>query len=122
MNNLKTYLPRIYKNILEFDNLMEVENELFNKLNLETNKVKNNQYILTADLDGIIMYEKMLGIIANPAIEDIEFRRNRIINRISMTFPFTFPFLKKKLDEIIGVGKWEAYMDYANILIHRNRG
>ena len=118
MNNLKTYLPRIYKNILEFDNLMEVENELFNKLNLETNKVKNNQYILTADLDGIIMYEKMLGIIANPAIEDIEFRRNRIINRISMTFPFTFSFLKKKLDEIIGIGKWEAYMDYANYTLY----
>ena len=118
MNNLKIYLPRIYKNILEFDNLMEIENELFNKLNLETNKVKNNQYILTADLDGIIMYEKMLGIIANPATEDIEFRRNRIINRISMTLPFTFRFLKKKLDEIIGVGKWEAYMDYANYTLY----
>jgi hypothetical protein len=118
MNNLKTYLPRIYKNILEFDNLMEVENELFNKLNLETNKVKNNQYILTADLDGIIMYEKMLGIIANPAIEDIEFRRNRIINRISMTLPFTFRFLKQRLDEIIGKDRWKAYLDFDNYTLY----
>jgi len=35
-----------------------------------------------------------------------------------MTPPFTFPFLKKRLDEIIGVGKWEAYMDYANYTLY----
>lgn len=118
MNNLKIYLPRIYKNILEFDKLIETENELFNSINSETNKVKNNQYILTADLDGIIMYEKMLGIIANPAIEDIEFRRNRIINRLSMTPPFTMRFLKSKLDEIIGKDGWTAYLDFDNYTLY----
>jgi len=118
MNNLKTYLPRIYKNILEFDKLIETENELFNSINSETNKVKDNQYVLTADLDGIIMYEQMLEIIANPAIEDIEFRKNRIINRLSMTLPFTFRFLKQRLDEIIGKDRWKAYLDFDNYTLY----
>ena len=118
MNDLKIYLPRIYKNILEFDKLIETENELFDSINSETNKVKNNQYVLTADLDGIIMYEKMLGITANPAIEDIEFRKNRIINRLSMTVPFTMRFLKNRLDEIIGKDKWTAYLDFDNYTLY----
>jgi len=118
MSNLKNYLPNIYKDVLETDELTSTEDLLFKDLSNETEKVRNNQFVLTSDIDGIEQYEKMLGIIANPAIEDIEFRRNRIINRISMTFPFTFPFLKKRLDEIIGVGKWEAYMDYANYTLY----
>lgn len=118
MNDLKIYLPRIYKNILEFDKLIETENELFSSINSETNKVKNNQYVLTADLDGIIMYEKILGITANPAIEDIEFRRNRIINRLSMTVPFTMRFLKNRLDEIIGKDRWTAYLDFDNYTLY----
>jgi hypothetical protein len=118
MNNLKIYLPKIYENILEFDNLMEAENELFNNLNLETNKVKNNQYVLTADLDGIKLYEQMLDIIANPAIEDIEFRRKRIINRLSMTPPFTMRSLYGMLDQIIGRDRWTAYLDFDNYTLY----
>jgi len=118
MNDLKIYLPRIYKNILEFDKLIETENELFNNINSETNKVKNNQYVSTADLDGIIMYEKILGITANPAIEDIEFRKNRIINRLSMTLPFTMRFLKSGLDKIIGKDRWTAYLDFDNYTLY----
>ena len=60
----------------------------------------------------------MLNIIPNPSTESIEFRVDRIINRLSMTPPFTFPFLKKKLNEIIGVGKWEAYIDYHNYTLY----
>lgn len=114
MSNLKNYLPNIYKDVLETDELTSTEDLLFQDLNSETEKVRNNQFVLTSDIDGIEQYEKMLNIIPNPSTESIQFRVDRIINRLSMTPPFTFPFLKKRLDEIIGVGKWEAYMDYAN--------
>lgn len=118
MSNLKNYLPNIYKDVLEMDELTETEDLLFQELHTETDKVKNNQFVLTSDVDGIEQYEKMLNIIPNPSTESIEFRVDRIINRLSMTPPFTFPFLKKKLDEIIGVGKWEAYIDYHNYTLY----
>mgnify|MGYP000891215703 FL=1 len=100
------------------DELTETEDLLFQELHTETDKVKNNQFVLTSDVDGIEQYEKMLNIIPNPSTESIEFRVDRIINRLSMTPPFTFPFLKKKLNEIIGVGKWEAYIDYHNYTLY----
>ena len=118
MSNLKNYLPGIYKDVLETVELTSTEDVLFQELQVETEKVKNNQFVLTSDVDGIEQYEKMLNIIPNPSTESIEFRVDRIINRLSMTPPFTFPFLKKKLDEIIGVGKWEAYLDYANYTLY----
>ena len=118
MSNLKNYLPNVYKNVLEMDELTSTEDLLFQGLNSETEKVRNNQFVLTSDIDGIEQYEKMLGIIANPSTESIQFRVDRIINRLSMTSPFTFPFLKKRFDEIIGVGKWKAYMDYANYTLY----
>ena len=118
MSNLKNYLPNIYKDVLETDELTGTEDLLFQDLNSETEKVRNNQFVLTSGVDGIEQYEKMLNIIPNPSTESIQFRVNRIINRLSMTPPFTFPFLKKKLDEIIGAGKWEAYIDYANYTLY----
>ncbi len=118
MSNLKNYLPNIYKDVLETDELTGTEDLLFQDLNSETEKVRNNQFVLTSDVDGIEQYEKMLNIIPNSSTESIQFRVNRIINRLSMTPPFTFSFLKKKLDEIIGAGKWEAYIDYANYTLY----
>ena len=118
MSNLKRYLPNIYKDVLEMGELTSTEDLLFHELQTETEKVKNNQFVLTSDITGIEQYEKMLNIIPNPSTESIEFRVDRIINRLAMTPPFTFPFLKKKLDEIIGIGRWEAYMDYANYILY----
>ncbi len=117
-NDIKQYLPHIYDGILEFEKLIASENSLFNTIDNETNKVKNNQYILTADIDGIIEYEKMLNIIPNPSTETVDFRRQRIVNRLSMLPPFTFRFLQQRLDEIIGVGKWEAKIDYNNYTLY----
>ena len=118
MSDIKQYLPNIYDAILEFEGLIASENALFNNLDVETEKVRNNQYALTADIDGIIAYEKMLNIIPKPATETIEFRRQRIINRLSMVPPFTFRFLKQRLDEIIGVDRYTVSIDYPNYTLY----
>ncbi len=118
MSDIKQYLPNIYDAILEFEGLIASENTLFDNLDTETEKVRDNQYALTADINGIIEYEKMLNIIPKPATETIEFRRQRIINRLSMVPPFTFRFLKQRLDEIIGVDRYTASIDYPNYTLY----
>ena len=48
----------------------------------------------------------MLHIIADPVNETLEFRRQRVLNRLSMSPPFTTIFLRQRLDEILGVGQY----------------
>lgn len=83
-----------------------------------TQEVVDNQYVLTASVRGIEAHEDSLGIKANPLTESLEFRRERIINRLSMMPPFTMRFLKRKLDDIIGVGKWTAHIDSDNYTLY----
>lgn len=71
-----------------------------------------NTFVLTSNEEGVIMFEKMLNIIAIPEVEDLEFRKHRIINRLSMKSLYTFRFLKQQLDTMIGEGKWTGYIDF----------
>lgn len=100
------------------EELISAEDVILDNAEIEKNNLQNNQFVLTANEYGIEQYENMLSIIPNPSTETLEFRRDRIINRLSMTPPFTFRFLKKKLDEIIGVGKWKAYIDFSNYTLY----
>lgn len=113
-----SYVPQIYKGFTEMEDLIAVEDNILDAAENEKKNLEDNQYVLTANEYGIEQYEDMLDIIPNPAVETLQFRRDRIINRLSMTPPFTFRFLKKKLDEIIGVGKWKAYIDFSTYTLY----
>ena len=113
-----SYVPQIYKGFTEMEDLIAVEDNILDAAENEKKNLEDNQYVLTANEYGIEQYEDVLDIIPNPAVETLQFRRNRIINRLSMTPPFTFRFLKKKLDEIIGVGKWKAYIDFSTYTLY----
>jgi hypothetical protein len=111
-------MPYVYKGILETDELIKTENSLFDEAEGILSSEKANQFILTTDLAGIERYEKMFNIIADPVVENLKFRQDRIINRWSTLPPFTMPFLRKKLDEIIGVNKYKTYIDYSNYTLY----
>ena len=113
-----SYVPQIYKGFTEMEDLIAVEDNILDAAENEKKNLEDNQYVLTANEYGIEQYEDMLDIIPNPAVETLQFRRDRIVNRLSMTPPFTFRFLKKKLDEIIGVGKWKAYIDFSTYTLY----
>lgn len=118
MNNLKVYLPKIYSSIEETNAILESEQINMEEAEVEIEKVKNSQYVTTADITGIQYFENLLGIKADPSTEDIEFRRARIINRLSTKPPFTFNYLRTKLDELIGVDKWTAEVDFPNYVLY----
>lgn len=108
---LSSFVPSVYKDIVEMDDIINSEENVMNVARQELYSAFANTFVLTADLSGVIMFEKMLGIVANTQSEDLEFRRQRIVNRLSMSPPFTFNFLNQKLDEIVGEGLWKAYVD-----------
>lgn len=106
--------PFVYDGVLEISALSETDDVLLDQALAKLERAQLNQFILTADEETISVYEKMFSILANPTTETLQFRRERILNRMSLQPPFTMRWLQNKLDEIIGVGKWNAYVDYAN--------
>ena len=118
MSDLKQYLPWLYKDIVEMDALMDTEDSLFSKLMDEYIRGRDNQYILTADEYGIRIFEDIINIVSDPSTETLDFRRQRLINRFRTQPPFTFRWLQGKLNEIIGVGKWNAWVDNENYTLY----
>ena len=118
MSDLKQYLPWLYKDIVEMNALMDTEDSLFSKLMDEYIRGRNNQYILTADEQGIRIFEDIINIVPDPSTETLDFRRQRLINRFRTQPPFTFRWLQGKLNEIIGVGKWNAWVDNENYTLY----
>ena len=118
MSDLKQYLPWLYKDVVEMDALMDTEDSLFSKLMDEYIRGRDNQYILTADEYGIRIFEDIINIVPDPSTETLDFRRQRLINRFRTQPPFTFRWLQGKLDEIIGVGKWNAWVDNENYTLY----
>lgn len=106
--------PSVYNGVLEISVLSETDDVLLDHALAKLERAQLNQFILTADEETISVYEKMFSILANPTTETLQFRRERVLNRMSLQPPFTMRWLQNKLDEIIGVGKWDAYVDYAN--------
>ena len=106
--------PSVYDGVLEISVLSETDDVLLDQALAKLERTQLNQFILTADEETISVYEKMFSILANPTTETLQFRRERVLNRMSLQPPFTMRWLQNKLDGIIGVGKWNAYVDYAN--------
>lgn len=100
------------------DAIIDAEQKQLSSAQTEASQAFANTFVLTANYEGIEMFEMMLGIIADPTTESIEFRKQRVLNRIALAPPFTFRFLKKKLDDIIGKDVWNAYVDFDNYTLY----
>ena len=115
---LGSFVPHVYKDVTEMDAIIEAEQEQMSHAQTEVSQAFANTFVLTANYAGIEMFEMMLGIIADPTTESLEFRRQRVLNRITLAPPFTFRFLKKRLDDIIGKDAWNAHVDFDNYTLY----
>lgn len=124
MNNLELdylpceQLPPWYREVLDYQQMCNTIGAQFALLAEEINRVADNFFLQTMDLETVQMWEGIFRIAANPATESLQFRRDRIINRISMRPPFTLRFLYQKLDELIGPGLWSVTVDYPNYALY----
>lgn len=116
--SLKEYLPTWYEGINDFDILIKVEDGLLAEIVSEITKVKDNQWIQTADEMTILLYEKLLNILANPTTESLTFRKQRILNRLQSSPPFTMIYLRSQLDKIFGADNYSIHLDYDNYTLY----
>lgn len=116
--DLLSLLPPWYREILDYQQLCFAEEAQFEALAAEITAVADNFFFQTMGASAVGMWEKVFGILADPAAETLSFRRARVLSRVSTRPPFTMAFLRQKLDELIGEGQWTVEMDYKNYTLY----
>lgn len=105
-------LPYWFRDIPELQQITATEQQAFEAALREMTAIGENFFFQTMDASAVEMWEEVLSIIPNPSTETLEFRRARVLNRVSTRPPYTLGFLYQKLDELIGPGQWEVTVDY----------
>ena len=110
-------LPDYYKGIADYEQILNSEEAELDILAAFIQQVHSNYYLQTMDEATTQSWEELLNI---PPASDasLSFRRQRVLNRITTRPPFSLGFLYKKLDELIGPGKWEVALDYDDYTLY----
>ena len=116
MVDIAKYFHKFYRNYEEIKEIARIENILLNDAEKELNTFILNQFIVSADSETISEYENIFNIPNNS--DSIDFRRNRILNRLSLSPPFPLEFLRNKLDLLIGKGNYTLSVDYENYTLY----
>lgn len=116
--SLLEQLPDWYAQILDYQELCLTEQPSFDAVADEIVAVADNFFFQTMDVDAVSQWEQIFDIVADPSTETLEFRRVRVLNRISTKPPYTLAFLYQKLDELIGPGQWTVTVDYPNYTLY----
>lgn len=103
--NLLSFLPEFVQEYREIKHIMNSEQPEIQKLEDETEIIKNNQFILSCDIDGIARFENLLGITPKPD-DTLDARKSRVITRWNNSIPYTYKGLKEKLNVMCGEGNY----------------
>lgn len=111
-------LPPWYREVLDYQQICQTEQQFFEALAQEINAVADNFFFQTMDAGAVSQWEQILSITPNLTTESLQFRQARLVNRISTRPPYTMGFLQEKLDELIGPGQWTVTVDYPNYTLY----
>lgn len=102
---LLSFLPEFIQEYREIKHILNSEQPEIQKLEDETEIIKNNQFILTCDVNGIEKFENLLGISPMPD-DTLDARISRVITRWNDSIPYTFRGLQEKLNIMCGEGNY----------------
>lgn len=106
--NLREYLPKIYDEVVEMEQIQDsLSVQMETSRNITTQAI-SDQFIQTCTEKGIVYYENIFGIKADPSNETIEMRRNRILRRRQLIEPpYTERYLTLMLNDLFGAGNYK---------------
>lgn len=110
----------LFKDNLSMDNILNTKQTELDSLDKIQLRAYANNIPWIADIWGIARFEELLGIIANPSTETLEYRRGRIINNLAMGQGFTRLRLLSILNSIFGPENIELFVDYNEYTIFLN--
>lgn len=116
--NLLALLPPWYREVIDYQQICGAESEQLQRLSDNIVHIDENFYFQTMDEQAVSLWETIFEILPDRQTETLEFRRERLLNRIRIRPPFTLAFLYQKLDEMVGSGKWKIDIDYSNYTLY----
>lgn len=120
-NRILKHLPYFERGVAEFQKIADAEVAELVRAEAQKDKILANQFVRTADIQGIEMFEELYNIVPE-STDTLEFRRERILNRMALLPPFTERFLRQLLDRFIGENAYTLIVDYNNYIIYINYG
>lgn len=108
---LKKYVPPIYDNVKEYNELLRVQQNLLNPIQEEYKKGIDRQFVDTTDEVGLRIHEKIFDLKPTDT-QDLNFRRQVVKLKYSENVPFTLPYLNGQLKKILGEGNFKTWCDY----------
>lgn len=99
--NIIEHLPLFMQEYREIKEIMTSENPEFKLVIDESEVIKNNQFVVSCDLNGIKRFEKILGINTTEQ-ESFQSRIARVLMRWNDMVPYTFEAFIKKMKTICG--------------------
>lgn len=114
MYNYTEYLEPYLREVRELAVLGEAIDPKAQATHRHMEQTYDNQFIGTCEEATMRRREKLFQISADPGRETLQFRRKRLIHRYTMKLPLTMNFLLCRLDEIIGVGQYAAWVEYGD--------
>ena len=115
--DLLEQLPAHYHGIRDYREICGTEQVEFDILAATVNNVADNFFFQSMDARAIAQWEAVFHLTATPA-DTLEFRRTRLLNRISSRQPYTLAYLGERLDALVGPGKWTVEVDYPNYTLY----
>lgn len=102
---LLDYYPPVLRQNQDMHAVADASQYLFEGLWNAADRALNNQFLDTADEYGVGRLEKILGIVPKDT-DTLDFRKDRVRNRINLRPPFTIRYLKSRLDILFGAGNY----------------
>lgn len=121
--DLIKYLPLFVAEYEEMQEITESENPEFRLAIKTVDQAKENQFIISADEEGISRFERLLGIRPKEKAT-LEDRRKEILARWNDVSVYTYKGLILRLNQLLGVGNYEIYPRFDNYeleLEYRNK-
>lgn len=109
--DLMAVLPEWYKDIEEYQQIIQAEGEQGRTMLSDMTAVKKNFFFGMMDESAVSEWESIFGIIPNLQTEDLDFRRDRLVSRMTINPPFSIRYLQNRLDELIGKDKYVLTVD-----------
>lgn len=114
--NLINYYPQFLKNIKEFNVINDIENREIDYLKKNIQLILKEIIVNTAEDYGLDRYEKIYGI--SKTTTDIEQRRQKILYKMNDRLPYSFNWLKRKLNGLVGEENYEIFIDYNKYVLN----
>lgn len=109
--DLVSYLPPFMAEYEEINAALTAENPEFTLFWDGKEKVLKNQFILTAEGEGLARFERLLGIVPSK-LDTLESRRQRVLLRWFLQLPYTERMLLEKLVNLCGEGNFTFTKNY----------